>query len=88
MFSIGSCVKKAQPYYDFRIELNDLKQDYISSKNLFETSQELYVAAKSMKEYCEDSLEKYETSQDLSSFEKIQEKEALVLKIIDSYTRS
>jgi hypothetical protein len=45
---------------------------------LFETSQELYVAAKSMKEYCEDSLERYETSGDLNSFEKIQEKEALV----------
>lgn len=76
--SLGNCVKKAQPYYEFRIELNDLKQHYISSKNLFETSQELYVAAKSMKEYCEDSLERYETSGDLNSFEKIQEKEALL----------
>lgn len=50
---------KAYPYYELRIQLNDLKQEYQNAKNKFETTQELYVAAKKMKEYCEDCLEKY-----------------------------
>ncbi|RNA37490.1 SH3 domain-binding 5-like [Brachionus plicatilis] len=56
---LGNCVEKAKPYYEARIELNELKKKYLVAKNLFETAQELYVAAKNMQMYAEENLENF-----------------------------
>lgn len=56
---LGTCVEKAKPYYEARIELNEMRKNYLLAKNLFETAQELYVAAKNMQMYAEENLENF-----------------------------
>jgi hypothetical protein len=56
---LGSCVAKARPYYEARIDLNDSKHKYLVAKHRFETAQELYVAAKNMQMYAEENLENF-----------------------------
>lgn len=56
---LGSCVEKAKPYYEARMELNEFRKKYLVAKNLFETAQELYVAAKNMQMYAEENLENF-----------------------------
>lgn len=54
---IGSHVLKSRQYYEDRMTLNMLKQKYLTAKFQFETAQELYVAAKNMQMFAEESLE-------------------------------
>ena len=55
---LGVCVLKSVPYYEARIELCEAKDKYVKAKIRFETAQELYVAAKNMQMYAEETLEK------------------------------
>jgi hypothetical protein len=55
---LGACVSKSLPYYHTRIELNEAKDKYLKAKIRFETAQELYMAAKNMQMYAEETLEK------------------------------
>ena len=57
---LGTCVAKARPYYEERMALIDANQKYLSAKIQFETAQELYVAAKNMQMYAEESLDQKE----------------------------
>jgi len=54
----ASCVSKSLPYYESRIELSEAKDKYLKAKIRFETAQELYMAAKNMQVYAEETLEK------------------------------
>ena len=54
---IGSHVLKSRQYYEDRMSLNVMKQKYLTAKFQFETAQELYVAAKNMQMFAEESLE-------------------------------
>ena len=54
---LGNCVERVKPYYQLRTELRHAKENYLKAKNKFETAQELYVAAKKMQLYAEESLD-------------------------------
>lgn len=79
---LGICVSKARPFYESKAITLDAKEKYLKSKHRFETAQELYVAARRLQIFAEESCDKSRTVSEQYQMRKMHD--MAKLKVIDA----